>query len=65
MRLLPSGRTRSPETLAGEAAWVPAQHREGQVHLFRFRLQCRSYSPDAFESLSCALLTQPWECPVP
>lgn len=54
-RVLYSGWIREPEVIADQAAWLRAQHGEGQVHLFAFRPQYRGWSQDAFELLFRAL----------
>jgi len=54
-RVLYSGWIREPEVIADRAAWVRAEHGEGEVHLFAFRPQYRGWSQDAFELLFRAL----------
>ena len=58
-RVLLSGWIREPQAIEGQAAWVRAEHGEGQVHLFGFRPQYRGWSQDAFELLYRAVLLEP------
>jgi hypothetical protein len=47
-RVLMSGWIRSPETIEGKAAWVRADHGEGQVHLFGFSPHFRAWCQGTF-----------------
>ncbi len=55
-RVLMSGWIQEPAVIANKAAWVRATHGEGQVHLFGFRPQYRSWSMAAFPLLFRAVL---------
>jgi len=55
-RVLLSGWIRSPEVIAGRAAWVRARHGEGSVHLFGFRPQYRGWAQGTFQLLFRAML---------
>ncbi|MFN0007956.1 MAG: M14 family zinc carboxypeptidase [Planctomycetota bacterium] len=55
-RLLLSGWIKTPEAIAGKAAWVRVQHGKGAVHLFGFRPQYRGWSQAAFQLLFRAML---------
>ena len=54
-RLLLSGWIAKPETIAGHAAWVRAEHGAGAVHLFGFRPQYRGWAQNTFHLLFRAL----------
>jgi hypothetical protein len=47
-RVLLSGWARSPEIIAGQAAWVRAAHGDGQVHLFAFSPHFRAWCQGTF-----------------
>ncbi len=55
-RVLYSGWIQAPEVIADRAAWVRAEHGEGEVQLFGFRPQYRGWSQAAFQLLFRALL---------
>jgi hypothetical protein len=55
-RVLLSGWIRSPELIAGRAAWVRAEHGAGAIHLFGFRPQYRGWSEEAMKLLFRAAL---------
>jgi len=55
-RLLLSGWIKTPEAIAGKAAWVRVEHGRGAVHLFGFRPQYRGWSQAAFQLLFRAML---------
>ena len=55
-RVLYSGWIEGEETIEGQAAWVRATYGEGQIDLFGFRPQYRSWSEAAFPLLFRALL---------
>ena len=55
-RVLMSGWIQEPEVIANKAAWVRASHGQGQVHLFGFRPQYRSWSMATFPLLFRAVL---------
>jgi hypothetical protein len=55
-RVLLSGWIQDPETIANQAAWVRANYGKGQVQLFGFRPQYRSWSMATFPLLFRALL---------
>ncbi|MCP3916957.1 MAG: peptidase M14 [bacterium] len=54
--VLLSGWIRAPETIAGHAAWVAAEHGAGRVHLFGFRPQYRGWSQASFHLLFRAIM---------
>ncbi len=51
-----SGWIKNPETIAGQPAWLRIRHGSGQVHIFGFRPQYRSWSQQAFQLLFRAML---------
>jgi len=55
-RILLSGWSRKPETLAASAAWIRFDIGDGQVHLFGFRPQYRSWTQTTFRLLMRAIL---------
>ena len=54
--LLLSGWVRKPEQIAGASAWLRVQLGKGQLHLFSFRPQYRSWSHSTFKLLLRAIL---------
>jgi len=55
-RVLYSGWVQEPERIEGQIAWARARHGEGDVHLFGFCPQFRSWSEAAFPLLFRAIL---------
>jgi hypothetical protein len=55
-RVLMSGWIQEPDVIADKAAWVRANHGDGQVHIFGFRPQYRSWSMATFPLLFRAIL---------
>jgi hypothetical protein len=55
-RVLLSGWIREPDVIADRAAWIRVAHGDGDVHLFGFRPQYRSWSQAAFQLLFRAIL---------
>ena len=55
-RVLMSGWIQEPDVIANKAAWVRASHGDGQVHIFGFRPQYRSWSMATFPLLFRAIL---------
>ncbi len=51
-----SGWIKNPAAIANQPAWLRIRHGAGQVHLFGFRPQYRSWSQQAFQLLFRALL---------
>ena len=47
---------RQREVVAGQAAWVRAEHGEGRIHLFGFRPQYRGWTQGTFQLLFRAML---------
>ncbi|MCY2959726.1 MAG: M14 family metallopeptidase [Planctomycetota bacterium] len=50
-----SGWIQKPEVIANQPAWLRIRHGSGQVHLFSFRPQYRSWSQQAFQLLFRAI----------
>ena len=57
-RTLLSGWIQKPEVVAGQAAWVRAEHGEGNVHLFGFSPHYRGWTQNTFPLLFRAALLQ-------
>ena len=57
-RVLLSGWIRSPETIAGRAAWVRARYGAGEVVLMGFEPQYRSWSQATFHLLFRSLFLE-------
>ena len=55
-QILTSGWIRKPEAIAGASAWLRVEEGQGQIHLFAFRPQYRSWSHSAFHLLLRAIL---------
>ena len=57
--ILLSGWIRHEEQIAGASAWLRVPVEEGEIHLFSFRPQYRSWSMSAFKLLFRAILLAP------
>lgn len=57
-RVLLSGYIEKPEVIAGRKAWVRTEYGQGEVHLFGFRPQYRSWTQETFKLLLRSVLSR-------